>query len=172
MSLLFSSPRCSKLILIPSEALDYLGLVKLVNYVRSEVRNEGQLFQLAIDDASEFQDDRYLIPVLEDDALLYSLEDVLSPDNLSGQASEQLNSIGTTEKEPVNRVLELEEQLRQLQQQFEDYRQTVDKALESRWNSNDGSGEEAAQQLKRIGDAEHEDTGYFQSYSYNGEAER
>ena len=172
MSLFFSYLRWSHLILVPSEALDYLGLVKLVNYVRSEVRNERQHVELAIDDASVFQDDRYLIPVLEDDALLYSLEDVLSPDNLSGQASEQLYPNGTTEEEPVARVLELEEQLRQLQQQFEEYRQTVDKALESRWNNNDGSSEEAAQQLRNYGNAEHEDTGYFQSYSYNGEAER
>ena len=157
--------------MIPSEALDYLGLVKLVNYVRSEVRNGRQVVHLAIDDASIFQDDRYLIPVLEDDALLYSLEDVLSLDKLSGQAPEQLNSNGTTEREAVVRVLELEAQLRQLQQQFEDYRVTVDKALESRWNSNDGSSEETAQ-LRKHENAEHEDTGYFQSYSYNGEAER
>ena len=51
-------------------------MIKLVNFVRREVK-EGRGKFLDTSTKSAFDDDRYLQPVLEDDALLYSLEDIV-----------------------------------------------------------------------------------------------
>ena len=51
-------------------------MVKLVNYVRRQVQR-GQGRSLDLSTSSIFDDDQYLQPVLEDDALLYSLEDII-----------------------------------------------------------------------------------------------
>ena len=168
---------CGSLLLLPrlsypdigsSEALDYLGLVKLVNYVRSEERKGTQNVRLVIDDDSVFQDDRYLLPVLEDDALLYSLEDILESDSSDRQAVDRPLANGLSEDKTVARVVELEEELRRLQQQFKDYKETVDKTLESRWNSSD-SNDGPSRAAENHNESKHEDTDYFKSYSYNGE---
>ena len=61
--------------------LDFMDLVKLVNYVRTKVREGQGLPKISTRDI--FQDDRWLKPVLEDDALLYSLGDLtLEEDNI------------------------------------------------------------------------------------------
>lgn len=51
-------------------------MVKLVNFVCRQVQ-EGHGPSLDLSTSSIFEDDRYLQPVLEDDALLYSLEDIM-----------------------------------------------------------------------------------------------
>ena len=53
--------------------------IKLVNFVRREVK-EGRGKSLDMSTKSAFDDDCYLQPVLEDDALLYSLEDIIEVD--------------------------------------------------------------------------------------------
>ena len=57
--------------------LEFMDLVKLVNYVRQEVKNGRGRRSLNLSTKSAFEDDRYLRPVLEDDALLYSLDDII-----------------------------------------------------------------------------------------------
>ena len=52
-----------------------MGTIKLVNYVRREVK-EGRGQSLNVSSSTVFEDDQYLQPVLEDDALLYNLEDI------------------------------------------------------------------------------------------------
>ena len=56
--------------------LDLLGLIKLVNFVRLETK-EGRGESLDLSARSAFEDDRFLQPVMEGDALLYSLEDII-----------------------------------------------------------------------------------------------
>jgi len=151
-------------------ALDYLGLVKLVNYVRSQARRGIQSNHLEIDDESVFQDDQYLLPVLEDDALLYSLEDIAESEDPNGQPPGQPMSDASPEVKAESRIVELEEQLKELQQQFKNYKKTVDKTLQNRWDSSDSS--EGPSRLMPVGErhsAPDEDKHYFHSYSYNGE---
>lgn len=123
---------------------------------------------LHITDPSVFEEDLYLLPVMEDDAVLYSLEDVLSSDIPGVQADNQqsLENLGPEEK-AVLRALKLEEELRQLQQRFEEYRQTVDRTLEDRWRDDDDEvkpSKATQKQDEPVADDNH----YFQSYSYNG----
>jgi len=56
-----------------SEDLEHLDLIKLVNYIRLEVQHHR--FPPNVLTKSLFEDDKFLIPTLKDDSLLYSLED-------------------------------------------------------------------------------------------------
>jgi type I protein arginine methyltransferase len=138
--------------------LDYLGLIRLVNYVRSEVQHCRP--SLVITSTSLFEDDKYLKPVLEDDALLYSLDDVFEDGGAPGPGSE----VGV-----------LREELAALQAQFSAYRQQVQDAmldrLEQRSSDKDPkietSDASALTKGKTPSKAEQFDKDYFNAYSYN-----
>ena len=87
--------------------LDFLGTIKLVNYVRHAVAN-GQ----AVPDVSKAElwaDDKFMQPTMDDDAVLYSIDDLRDPNDASdplGTAeaeSEAAPSAG--ERELVSRAL-------------------------------------------------------------------
>ena len=96
--------------------LELLEMVKLVNYIRSETR-EGRR-SLDVSTKAIFEDDSYLKPVLDDDPLLYSLEDAIAND---GPSPKVLDDGGvfvvpsqTTALKPekfASKVREYEEQL-------------------------------------------------------------
>ncbi|KAL4879697.1 S-adenosyl-L-methionine-dependent methyltransferase [Aspergillus karnatakaensis] len=136
--------------------LDFLDNIKLVNYVRSQVK-EGNLTP-DVSSKDKFQDEVYLKPVLEDDALLYSLDDI--EDEESGEA-------GGSQAE--RQVIELQEQLERLQIQFSEYRSAVQKSLEEQLTKEDdklgSSGQSATRATSKT---EEIDSDYFSSYAYNG----
>lgn len=139
--------------------MDFLDNIKLVNYVRSQVK-AGNLTP-DVSSKAKFEDEIYLKPVQEDDALLYSLDDVLegtqSPDGPGGEAE--------------RRVLELQEDLERLQTQFSEYKLAVQKSMDEQLSKEDeklsssASPGPAAKRPSRIESAESD---YFSSYSYNG----
>lgn len=148
-------------------------MIKLVNFIRREV----QLGNLTPDLSSKsvLEDDQYLQPVLEDDALLYSLDEVvgdlkdevLPTTHING--TELLSDQGGAGA--VNRVIELEKDMQRLQHEFSEYRETVTKTLEQRWNSTDdvnklpnGAGKSSDEK----GLPQDDDSHYFSSYSTNG----
>lgn len=141
-------------------ALDFYGNIKLVNFIRSEVK-EGRSVSPTISQ-KDFDDEKYLKPVLEDDALLFNLDEL-------PEASGEPEILG--QGKPVEgssqllaRVAELEEELRKTQLQFSDYRSTVSRTLDERWNEGlASSADEASKEEKRD-----DDSHYFSSYSYNG----
>jgi len=140
--------------------LDFYGNIQLVNYIRSRVHN-GQKISSNIS-REDFEDERYLKPVLEDDALLFSLDDL--PDVMDdGQGANLDKGKGVSDNsgELVARVSELEEDLRRIQLQFDNYRATVSETLDERWNTKTA---EAEKEEKRD-----DDSHYFSSYSYNGQ---
>ena len=57
-----------------------MDLVKLVNYIRTAVRDGQGLPEMSA--KVFFRDDRWLKPVLEDDSLLYSLGDMISDEDI------------------------------------------------------------------------------------------
>ena len=138
--------------------MDFLEKIKLVNYVRSEVK-AGNL-NPDVSSKAKFDDEIYMKPVLEDDALLYSLEDVLeddqSPDGPGGDAE--------------RRVLELQEDLERLQSQFSEYRTAVQKSMEEQLSKEDEdlSSSASAGAVKPKSRLEMSEWDYFSSYSYNG----
>lgn len=133
--------------------LDFLETIKLVNYVRSEVKAGNMTPAVS---KAKIEDDAYLKPVLEDDALLYSLEDVLEEE--------------TPGDETGRRVLELQEDLERLQNQFSEYRLAVQKSMEEQLSKEDEGLPPSSDDpsVKKPSKFEAAESDYFSSYSYNG----
>ncbi|KAL4935422.1 hypothetical protein BDV06DRAFT_207069 [Aspergillus oleicola] len=137
--------------------LDFLDTIKLVNYMRLSVK-EGNLTP-DVSSKEKFQDETYLKPVLEDDALLYSLDDI---------EDEDLGEAGGNQAE--RQVIQLQEELEHLQLQFSEYRHAVQKSLEEQLAKEDEKiastpGQSASRTANK---AEEIDSDYFSSYAYNG----
>lgn len=141
--------------------LDFMGTVKLVNYIRSQVKAGNMSPDVSSKEV--FEDDVYLKPVLEDDALLYSLDDVDSEGDAEAKPSETSGTAGAE-----HRILELQEELERLQDQFSQYKIAVQRSMEEQLSEEDeklASAGPSAKTLKKIEDA---DSDYFSSYSFNG----
>lgn len=152
--------------------LGFLDLVKLVNYVRSEVQKGNR--SLDISSKSVFQDERYLLPVLEDDALLFSLDEVAeSSDGPQVDIpTHEVQGQKLDESSTLQSVLGLQEELERLKQQFAAYRKAVDETLEKRWNSEDQDPKDLSNGVEKLRPANVRANGesqYFTSYSYNGQ---
>jgi protein arginine N-methyltransferase 3 len=135
--------------------LDFYGTIKLVNFIRSEVKAGHPVSQSV--SASDFEDQKYLQPVLDDDAFLFNLDDLPAP-----QAGTEADASGSL----IARIAELEEELKRSQLQFSDYRDTVKKTLDERWNDKSLSGPSGSSDSPA--EKRDDDTHYFSSYSYNG----
>ncbi|KAL4980698.1 S-adenosyl-L-methionine-dependent methyltransferase [Aspergillus desertorum] len=137
--------------------LDFMDTIKLVNYIRSSVKNGCMTPDVSSKD--KFQDEIYLKPVLEDDALLYSLDDI--EDKESGEAA------GETQAE--RQVVELQEELERLRIQFSEYRLAVQRSLEERLTKEEEFASSPGQLAGHTSTkAEEVDSDYFTSYAYNG----
>jgi protein arginine N-methyltransferase 3 len=142
--------------------LDFYGNIKLVNYLRSQVHS-GKRIPSDIA-RKDFDDDKYLKPVLEDDAVLFTLDDLPEVVEIPNEADAQDKGKGVERDSGglIARVSELEEELRRVHSQFANYRDTVKTTLDKKWEEPGVSGS-AAPQEKRD-----DDSHYFSSYSYNG----
>jgi protein arginine N-methyltransferase 3 len=149
--------------------LDFYGNIKLVNFIRSQVHS-GNPVSSDISTA-DFDDEKFLKSVLEDDALLFSLDELPEvKGGVEGGTADKGREVSRDSGELVARVSELEEELRRIQSQFDDYRFTVKQTLDERWNDKTQSGPSgggAEQEEKRD-----DDSHYFSSYSYNGQPSR
>jgi protein arginine N-methyltransferase 3 len=143
--------------------LDFLETVKLVNYIRSEVKKGNQTPDVS--SKSVFEDGIYLKPVLDDDALLYNLEDLEDVEAVEGGEPSDKDAGGSTEK----RIIELQEELERLQGQFTDYRLAVQKSLNEQLLGNEDSVASSGSVVKKgpSDRIEAADADYFTSYSYN-----
>lgn len=101
--------------------LDFHGAVKLVNFVRDHVKSGLPLPKDIT--AKDLEDDKYLRPVLENDALIFSLDEVL----------ETITTDQDKDGILAARNRELEEELEKLKDQFANYRLTVQETLDKRW---------------------------------------
>ena len=148
-------------------------MIKMINYIRSEVQQGNEAPDLSSKDA--FQEERFLKPFLEQDAVLYSLDDIVGPfDQPAPAATNGIVGSSSFEDTARNRIAELQEELRCLQKQFSAYRETVDQTLENRWNSEengraDSRNASAQNGIKPV--PRDDDTHYFSSYSSNGQSD-
>lgn len=134
--------------------LDFFGMIKFVNYVRSEVK--AGYPKPSVESPAAWEDEKFMQPVLEDDALLFSVDELESMEVNGKQPAESNESNATDE------VSRLKEQLSKLQSQFDVYREQVSETLEKRWSEapSKDNGETDAK-AKRYDDS------YFESYSFN-----
>ncbi|KAL5365424.1 S-adenosyl-L-methionine-dependent methyltransferase [Aspergillus floccosus] len=133
--------------------LDFLDTIKLVNYVRSQVKQGNKNPDVSSKD--KFADELYLKPVLEDDALLYSLDDIDDEEQTAGTEAER-------------RVIELQEDLERLQTQFSEYRIAVQKSMEEQLTKEDETLEASGPSKRSQNKANEAESDYFTSYSGNG----
>lgn len=144
-----------------SQGLDFLGTIRLINYIRSEVAR-GNL-QPDVSSNSLFEDDKYLIPVLEDDALLFSFDDISNEPSLEETAK------------PTDRIKELEEELSRLREEFTEYKHLAQKTLAKQLNSqvdespNASSDQQRRDETPETDRLKNAEAGYFTSYAYNSE---
>ena len=61
------------------EGLDFLEMIKMINFIRAEAKTVGR-WPPDLTSKNAFQSEHWLMPQLEDDALLYSLHDVVGED--------------------------------------------------------------------------------------------
>ena len=61
------------------EGLDFLEMIKMINFIRAEAKTAGR-WPPDLTSKIAFQSEHWLMPQLEDDALLYSLHDVVGED--------------------------------------------------------------------------------------------
>lgn len=159
--------------------LDFFGKLKLVNYIRSQVLhgktpelNQPELF---------LEDSQYLKPVMEDDALLFGIQDEDS-ENEEEDADvvyekEQLQQIA---KESTEKAKSLQVQLSNLQLQFDEYKDIVRTILNRGADSDNGDESSNSSSSSRSGSPDRRrrrkserkkkhtnDDHYFESYAYN-----
>ena len=139
--------------------------MKLINYIRSEVKAGNK--QPNWSTADLFGDDKYLKPVLEDDAILFSLDDVADVD-----VDDKLNG---DQQKPYAEVDELREELVRLENRFAAYREQVQKALDNQITTEEtgasttlsGTSKAVSPLDPKKSKANDLEAGYFSSYSYN-----
>jgi protein arginine N-methyltransferase 3 len=137
----------------------------LVNYIRNEVKNGN--FQPDVSSATRFADDKYLQPVLEDDALLFSIDDLNINEPSNTKPQEAQNTTATLSGDVAARIQELEDKLSQTQYQFAEYQKAVQETLDKRWQDLD-TADKGPVNLDKEGKSSERDAEYFDSYSYNG----
>ncbi|WEW54948.1 Ribosomal protein arginine N-methyltransferase rmt3 [Emydomyces testavorans] len=146
--------------------LDFLGSIRLVNYIRSEVQSGN--VKPDVSSSSLFEDEKYLKPVLEDDALLYNLDDI-SGDSLFGERSHDQQKAANS----IDRIKDLEEELGRLREEFAEYKHLVQRSLgeqfgdEAEKDLSISSHKQLEENGRRSNRFENAEAGYFTSYSYN-----
>ncbi|ORY47346.1 putative arginine n-methyltransferase [Rhizoclosmatium globosum] len=109
--------------------LDFYEGIRLVNYIRKQVKENAsfKLSSVSENTAEWIKDDAYLIPVIENDPLLYAIDfDDDDDDEQSISAGVQKASLETDDKKKIEA---LERQLAELKSAFSDYKELVRKTF-------------------------------------------
>jgi hypothetical protein len=164
--------------------LDFYGAIRLVNFVRQTVQ-KGEALPAEIV-PSHFADEAYLKPVLDNDALIFTLDEILddedgqgdggagvdepapeasgstsnAPEAASSSSSKDAATSGTS-LEARNKALEAE--IAALREQYASYRLAVEQTLDRRW------GTDAADPgPKTVTPKKDNSDYYFESYAAHG----
>jgi protein arginine N-methyltransferase 3 len=135
--------------------LDFYGAIRLVNFVRQTVQ-KGEALPAEIV-PSHFADEAYLKPVLDNDALIFTLDEILDDEHVQGnggagvdepapEAGRSSTSVAPeaassskdaaaseTSLEARNKALEAE--VAALREQYANYRLAVEQTLDRRWGT-------------------------------------
>ena len=133
-----------------------------------------------VSNKSAFDDDQYLLPVLEDDALLYTLEEAIGD---LENSREQSASTANMSDQSYDRVIVLEKELRLVKQQLKSitkeytgYKALMSKAADNQFQSLGDFVSNFTANYEDMHSAtpalQDDDTHYFNSYSYNGKSIR
>ncbi|CAF9913087.1 MAG: hypothetical protein ALECFALPRED_008628 [Alectoria fallacina] len=120
--------------------LDFLEMIKMINFIRAEGRAVGRC-PPDLSSTDVFQSEHWLIPQLEDDALLYSLHDIIGED-LEDEVSGVTVGVGQSEAaqppqytydlsrvprpdDSIYGIAELEQRVRSAQRDLENQKQLL-----------------------------------------------
>ncbi|KAI1099092.1 S-adenosyl-L-methionine-dependent methyltransferase [Jackrogersella minutella] len=149
--------------------LDFHGCVKLVNFIRQRV-HEGLPVTEDIS-WSDIDQEQYLRPVLDDDAVILGLFDLpeLKPAETQGGNSNGGGGDGDNAAlvdDLLRRNGDLQEELARVKAQFDGYRVTVQQTLDERWGDVDQAEAESAKASKQKDVAKKDDSQYYwESYA-------
>ena len=149
--------------------LDFHGAVKLVNYIRQCLKS-GTPASSAIS-WEEINQDRYLQPVLENDAVIFSLDEILDSESDLGQdGRDEQSGPGGSDAPPrvtlTAREKELINQLSKIQNEYSNYRLAVEETLDKRWAEQSANPDKQANSFDEEKNSGYDD--YFESYAANG----
>ncbi|KAL8803756.1 MAG: hypothetical protein Q9182_002966 [Xanthomendoza sp. 2 TL-2023] len=153
--------------------LETYGMIKLINYAREQV-SQG-LYRPDASPQDFLEGDRYMKPFMEDDALLYSVDDIFdvttqqAHDLMNGSVSKSVNQ--TLCSEEVQDLLKQNEQLReQVLYYRKAYQESYLKTLEPESNVNRPSQQSADGACSAVPVKENDyDSHYFTSYDHFGQ---
>lgn len=120
-----------------------------------------------ISSTASFEDEKYLKPILEDDALLFTLDEILHP----SQGQESASPLSLEDLPAEGKIDKLKDELSQVKDQYMRYKQSVEEIIDARWNASyatlKGDGSEvqcgASNNLQT-----QQEKDYFKSYGYLG----
>lgn len=135
--------------------------------VRSRVKEKKSLPDQITE--ADIQDDKYLMPVLPDDALIMCLDDLPSSSDVAGGKGKAAEDASTMETagDTASKNASLQAQLDDLNKQFANYRVAVEQTLDQRWHADDddSSSRSSASSKK---EKKEESQYYWESYAHNG----
>lgn len=118
---------------------------------------------------ADIQDDKFLMPVLADDALIMCLDDLPPSSAVANGKGKAVEDASTTETagDAASKNASLQVQLDELNKQFANYRLAVEQTLDKRWHADDddSSSRSSAESKKEKKD---ESQYYWESYAHNG----
>jgi hypothetical protein len=120
----------------------------------------------------DIQDDRFLKPVLDDDALILYLDDLPEPKQAEGETAPGQAGVPEGDVDSLlQKNSELQAELDLLTKQFSSYRLAVQQTLDQRWGNegeDDGAGGDDEKRAAGQGTKTDHTDYYFESYSHNG----
>ncbi|KAI1762762.1 S-adenosyl-L-methionine-dependent methyltransferase [Hypoxylon sp. FL1150] len=144
--------------------LDFHGCVKLVNFIRQRV-HEG--LPVTEDIAwSDIDQEQYLKPVLDDDAVILGLFDL--PELQPAGTEKTTGNDAVAVDDLLKRNTELQEELARVRAQFDSYRVAVQQTLDERWGDVEQAEAEAkGKKGKEVEKKEDDSKYYWESYAGN-----
>lgn len=138
--------------------LDFLGAVKLINFIRHQTK-AGKAIPECIS-LESIADESLLRPVLENDAVIFNLDEILEMQGVDPPGSSDAPAEASNELHIRNKQLEVE--LEAVRDSFANYRLAVQETLDRRWGVDD-------EQPATIRPKESDPSSYyFESYAFNG----
>ena len=133
--------------------MDFYSRIMMINYIRT-LTAAGKPFDPA---DQGFKDDKFRQPVLEADPLLFSLDEEQGDEPVE-QNPEQVS----------RRIEELEEKLRDMSLQFQEYKEAVGRNFAKQLEQTSIAFEAAAAKEEMEEEPRDDDSHYFSSYEGNG----
>lgn len=140
--------------------LDFYGSIKLVNFIRGAVK-DGKKLPEQISDADIQDDEKFMLPVLANDAFIMCLDDLpASSDAHAAEAGEGVESKSGAEAEGTTAALQA--RIDELTKQFANYKFAVEQTLDKRWHADDEPSQKSGGSEKEKKD---ESQYYWESYA-------